>query len=161
MTFPRSHDDPPPLLTWSDVAAGAPSIMGFAALAGRAIASGATLQEALTPHASAILFAARERGSIEIKAVKNAYDSAQRLLAVHVELGPERLLAFRSRTEPQFTIAMLDGFRQLCAAGLVMHHLGHDFSLTHAGHQLAATIPHATVVGLLQQAVELDFEDSL
>ncbi len=159
MTFSRNHDDPPPLLTWSDVAAGAPSIMGFAALAGRAIASGATLQGDLAPHALAILHAARDRGSIEIKAIKNAYDSSQRLLAVHVELAPERLLAFRSRTSPQFTIAALDGFRQLCATGLVMHHLGHDFSLTLAGMQVASSVEQAAVAAILAQAVELDFED--
>ena len=158
MTLSRVHEDPPPLLTWSDVAAGAPSIMGFAALAGRAIATGATLQGELSPHALAILFAAKGRGSIEIKAIKNAYDSSQRLLAVHVELGPERMLAFRSRSSPQFTIAALDGFRQLCAAGLVMHHLAHDFSLTQAGLATAATVDSSAVTALLTQAVELDFE---
>lgn len=159
MTFPRNHEEPPPLLSWSDVAAGAPSIMGFAALAGRAIATGATLQGELTPHALAILYAARERGSIEIKAVKNAYDSAQRLLAVHVELTPERFLAFRSRTNPQFTLAALDGFRLLCATGLAMHHLGHDFSLTLAGLQLANTINQQNVAAILAQTVEMDFEE--
>lgn len=158
MSFSRHPEESSPLYNWGDVTAGAPSIMGFAALASRAIACNATLQSELSPHASAILYAAKERGSIEIKAVKNAYDSSQRMLAVHVELGPERLLAFRSRTQPQFTIAMLDGFRQLCAAGLVMHHLAHDFSLTHPGMQLASGIDQASVAHLLEQAVELDFE---
>jgi hypothetical protein len=80
-------------------------------------------------------------------------------LAVYVELAPERILAFRSRTSPQFTIGMLDGFRQLCAAGLVMHHLGHEFSLTHTGMQAALAVSEASIAGLLAEAVELEFDD--
>lgn len=159
MSLPRHAEEPAPLLTWADVASGAPSIIGFAALASRAIANNGPPPVALSLEAQALLFAARERGSLEIKAVKNAYDSSQRLLAVHVELGPERSLAFRSRTSPQFTISMLDGFRQLCAAGLVMHHLAHDFSLTQAGLRAAADVSAEAVAPLLAQAVELDFAD--
>lgn len=159
MNVPRHHEEPTPLPAWNDVVEGAPSIVGFAALASGALARGATLEGELSLAAQAILFAAQRRGSIEIKAVKNAYDSSQRLLAVHVELSPERSLAFRSRTSPRFTIAMLDGFRQLCAAGLVMHHLGHDFSLTQAGFVQAAAVAEGSVAELLAQAVELDFQD--
>jgi hypothetical protein len=159
MTLPRHADDPAPLLTWGDVVSGAPSIIGFAALAGRAIATNARLEGGLSLAAQAILLTARDRGSLEIKASKNAYDSAQRLLAVYVELAPERFLAFRSSTRPHYTIEMLDGFRQLCAAGMVMHHLGHDFSLTHAGMLAAAAVEREAVVGLLAEAVELDFDE--
>jgi hypothetical protein len=159
MTLPRHADDPAPLLTWADVVSGAPSIIGFAALAGRAIATNARLQGELGLPAQALLLAARDRGSLEIKASKNAYDSAQRLLAVYVELAPERFLSFRSATRPQYTIEMLDGFRQLCAAGMVMHHLGHDFSLTHAGMLAAAGVQRDLVASLLAEAVELDFDE--
>jgi hypothetical protein len=158
MTLPRhGSDDPPPLLAWSDVVHGAPSIMGFAALCGRALATDARAEEALTPAAQAILHAARGRASIEIKATRNAYESSQRMLAVHVEVAPERWLAFRDRSDPRFTLAMLDGFRQLCALGLVMHHHGHDFSLTHRGLVAAASIDPALVANLVAQAVEIDF----
>jgi hypothetical protein len=108
--------------------------------------------------AQAILFAARERGSLEIKGVKNAYDSAERMLAVHVDLSPERLLAFRSRRDPQLTLASLDGFRELCAAGLVRHHQGREFSLSHSGMILANQLNEADLRLILDQAIELDFE---
>jgi hypothetical protein len=158
MTLPRHSEELTTILSWNDVLSGAPSILGFAALASRAIALNTESNGELELEAQAILYAARERGSIEIKATKNAYDSSQRLLAVHVELAPERVLAFRSRTNPQFTMAMLDGFRQLCGAGLVMHHMGHDFSLTHRGFRRAAEISADAVDHLLKQAAELDFE---
>lgn len=159
MTLPRHAEELTTILSWNDVLSGAPSVLGFAALASRAIALNIDVGGELVLEAQAILFAARERGSIEIKATKNAYDSSQRLLAVHVELAPERILAFRSRANPQFTLAMLDGFRQLCGTGLVMHHLGHEFSLTHRGFTRAADIPSDAVAHLLQQAAELDFQD--
>jgi hypothetical protein len=157
MTLPR-HAEEPALLTWNDVVRGAPSIIGFAALCGRAIAAPERDVE-LTPVALAILYAARDRASIEIKATRNAYNSAERLLAVHVETAPEQWLAFRSRLDPRFTLAALDGFRQLCRAGLVMHHHGPDFSLTHAGLAMAATIDKSAVESLLAMAVEIDFGD--
>lgn len=151
-------DSSSPPLAWGDLAAGTPSIIGLAALCARALATGATAPPLLSREAQAILHAARERCTIEIKAAKNAYDSSQRLLAVHVELGPERLLAFRSRQNPKFTLAILGGFAELCAAGLVMHHLGHEFSLTRAGIAAAADVRPELVADLLANAVEIDFE---
>jgi hypothetical protein len=158
MNLPR-HADEPAILTWNDVVNGAPSIIGFAALCGRAITAPTALEGELAPTAKAILYAARERASIEIKATRNAYDSSQRMLSVHVETAPERWLAFRSKLDPRFTLAALDGFRQLCAAGLVMHHHGYDFSLTHLGMRAAAAIERNEVESLLGQAAEIDFSD--
>jgi hypothetical protein len=133
--------------------------MGFAALASRAIATAAAPSGDISLEAQALLFAARKRGSLEIKAAKHAYDSSERMLAVYVELTPERFLAFRSRTNPEYTIAMLDGFRQLCGSGMVMHHLGHDFSLTLAGMKAAKQVAEPSVASLLAQAIDLDFDD--
>jgi hypothetical protein len=156
MNLPR-YGEEPALLSWNDVVQGAPSIIGFAALCGRAIAAPSAVE--LTPAAKAILFAARDRASLEIKATRNAYNSSQRMLAVHVETAAERWLVFRSRLDPKFTLAALDGFRLLCSAGLVMHHHGHDFSLTHQGLTAAAAIEKSEVEGLIAQAVEIDLGD--
>jgi hypothetical protein len=156
MHLPR-HGEEPALLTWNDVVLGAPSIIGFAALCGRAIAAPCPVE--LTPIAKAIVYAARDRASLEIKATRNAYNSSQRMLAVHVETAPERWLVFRSRLDPKFTLSALDGFRQLCAAGLVMHHHGHDFSLTHQGLMAGTVIENSEVEGLLAQTVEIDLAE--
>ena len=74
-----------------------------------------------------------DEGVFEIKGTFNAFDSIERFLAVHVETAAEHFLIFRSKQDPQITIRFLDAFRQLCSAGLVMHHLFREFSLTRAG----------------------------
>ena len=151
-------------LSWDNLVDGTPTIIAFAelccaALAGGARPPGEASAGELSLAAKAILFAARQRGCIELKATKNAYDSAQRLLAVHVETGPERMLAFRSRQEPHFTLQMLEAFRELCASGLILHSHGREFSLTHPAMQLAAAVAPPEVATLLAQALELDFEN--
>jgi hypothetical protein len=52
----------------------------------------------------------------------------------------DRRLVFKRKSDPRRTVAFLDGFRQLCANGLVMHHLLFDFSLTHSGFAWADSL---------------------
>ena len=47
--------------------------------------------------AKAILFAARERGVMEVKGTNMAFDATERFLAVHVEIEPDHSLALRCR----------------------------------------------------------------
>lgn len=160
MTLDRHNSESGrPTLSWEDLTIGAPTIIGFAGLCSQAMANCIEPPPALSLPAQAILFAAQDRGSLEIKAIKNAFDSAQRLLAVHVERSLERVLVFRSRNRPQFTIEMLDGFRELCTAGLVMHQLGHEFSLSQRGFVRAKEVVQASVQACLDQGVELEFGD--
>ncbi len=63
--------------------------------------SGALSIATLSGEARAILFAARERGTIELKAVNTAFDAAARLLAVYVEETDERTIAFRDSQKPK------------------------------------------------------------
>ena len=51
--------------------------------------------------------------------------------------------------------AFLAGFRELCQAGLLMHHIYHEFSLTREGLERAQTIPSGEVEHLLAMATEL------
>lgn len=159
MAVQPSGDNSSPSLTWSDLVAGTPTIIGLATLCARAIALGPRSIPTLSLEAQAILWSAKERCSIEVKGVKNAYDSSERMLAVHVELAPEKLLAFRSRVDPHYTIRMLGGLVELCGAGLVMHLQSHEFSLSRAGIAAAAQVDPPAVSGLIAQAIELDFED--
>ena len=78
-----------------------------------------------------------ERGILEVKGCNTAYESPSRLLTVFVELEDESQIRFRDPRDAQQNVRFLEGFRQLCANGLVMHHLYHEFSLTGA----ASTTP--------------------
>ncbi len=110
---------------------------------------------ALSREARCILFAAKSRGVIEVKGANRAFDAPGRMLAVYVETEPDRTLIFRSRENAAFTIRFLAGFRDLCLAGLVMHHIYAEFSLTREGLDLAQTIPAGEVRDLLDRAIEL------
>jgi hypothetical protein len=139
-------DDGRRLVLWEELGAGAPTLIAFAQLCSHALASNQTEPvEALTDEARAILYAARHRGTIEIKGVNHAFESSERFLTVCVELDLERQLFLKRRDDPELTVRFLDGFRQLCASGLVMHHIFRDFSLTRAGFELARTIPGESV----------------
>ena len=143
------------LVLWEELGAGAPTLIAFARLCADALAANRQVpQEELTSEARAILYAARQRGAIEIQGVNDAFDSSERLLAICVELDTDRRVTFRRRGEPELTIRFLDGFRQLCCSGLVMHQLFREFSLTCAGFKLARTIPRDEVPLLHQFAEE-------
>ena len=55
-------------------------------------------------------------------------------------LNDEERHCFRQTGDVRGNIRYLEGFRQLCAAGLVLHHLNHEFSLTDAGFEVAAHV---------------------
>lgn len=113
----------------------------------------------LLPEAQAILFAARDRGIVEVRAVNSAFDAAARLLAVYVEMSDERTVAFRDPASPEVTIRFLEGFRNLCDLGLVIHHIYGDFSLAPRGLELARQVEHRHVQGLLEKATEFGLHD--
>ncbi len=113
----------------------------------------------LSPHALAILFAAKSYGMIEIRAVNSAFEAAARMLAVYVEMDAERTIAFRDPQKPDVTLRFLDGFRELCQAGLVIHHTARDFSLAPNALDLAHKIPELKVAELIQQATEFGLHD--
>jgi len=64
-------------------------------------------------------------------------------------------LAFKNKQDPARTIRFLEAFRELCGAGLVIHHLFREFSLNHEGFEFAATIKREEVEDGLSFGVEL------
>src|SRR5688572_15838161 len=114
--LPSSADDPKWAATWSELGQGAPSIAGLAQVASRALASGGDKSTELSPEARCLLFAARNRGVIDVKGANRAFDAPGRMLAVYVESDADHTLIFRSRENPAVTIRFLSGFRELCAA---------------------------------------------
>jgi len=144
--------------TWQELGEGAPTLAGFARLCSLALAGHAQPDRPLSAEAKAILYAARERGVIEIKGSNRAFDAPARLLAVHVETGPQQTTIFRNRDKPETTIRFLAGFRELCEAALAMHHIYGDFSLTREGFDAARAISHEEVEPLLKDAIEMGWE---
>jgi len=153
--LPTSANDPQWAATWSELGQGAPTIAGLAQVASRAMATGGDRSIPLSPEARCLLFAARNRGVIDVKGANRAFDAPGRMLAVYVETDADHTLLFRSRENPAVTIRFLAGFRELCAAGLVMHHIYTEFSLTRDGLEVAATIELAEVEKLLGLASDL------
>jgi len=152
--LPSAASDPRWATTWLELGQGAPTLSGLAQAASVAMATGGDKSVQLSREARCILFAARNRGVIEVKGSNRAFDAPGRMLAVYVETDPERTLIFRSRDNPAFTIRFLAGFRELCTAGLVMHHIYTEFSLTRAGLDLAQTVESGDVSDLLGLATE-------
>ncbi len=148
---------------WEDLEKGAPTILGFASLCSRAIVSSEAneadaerIANELSNEAKTILVAAATRGTIDIRASREPFDSAQRFLAVCVEYELDQRLLFLQKDDPSQTVGFLDGFRQLCRAGLVIHHLQKDFSLSSSGYALAATLNRDDYSELLGFAVEIE-----
>ena len=57
------------------------------------------------------------------------------------------------RTEPEITIRFLDGFRELCRAGLVLHQCAAEFSLTRQGFQVARGVDETAIAELLELGI--------
>lgn len=149
--------------SWEALGAGAPVLVALAQLCSQAMVDGVAAKhvsvEGLVPEAKAILVAARGRGVIEVRGVNTAFDPAARMLAVYVEIDETQTIAFRDPNEPEVTVRFLEGFRQLCALGLVMHHLHRDFSLSTAGFELAKTIQRDDVRAWLEKGSEFGLHD--
>lgn len=153
--LPSASQDPRWAETWTELGHGTPTLSGLARICSVSMATGGDKERTLSVEAKALLFAARKRALIEIKGANRAFDAPGRMLAVYIETTPERTLIFRNREDPTITIRFLAGFRELCEAGLVMHHIYHEFSLTRDGIDRAATIDEAEVAPLLALATEL------
>jgi hypothetical protein len=152
--LPAASTDPKWAVTWQELGQGVPTLAGLAHVAGLAVASGGDPAARLSVEARCLLFAARNRGVFEVKGANRAFDAPGRMLAVYVEADADRVLIFRSRENPAYTIRFLAGFRELCSAGLAMHHIYTEFSLTRYGLELAQTIVESEVTELLALAGE-------
>ena len=144
--------------SWQDLGFGAATILGFANLCSRAmtIPPDSISLDDLSPEAKTILASAAERGTIDIRASREPFDSAERFLAVCVEYALDQRLLFLQKDNPKQTVQFLEGFRQLCQAGLIMHHLQKDFSLSAQGFKLAKQLNRAEFESLISFAVEIE-----
>ena len=146
--------------SWEALGSGAPVLVALAQLTSQAIIDQPQVElEQLSQEAKAILFAAHFRGMIEIKGSHTAFAAPARMLAVYIELDESQTIGFRDPGKPEVTVRFLEGFRELCAAGLVIHHTHRDFSLTTGGFALARTIAKEDIQPWLDQGREFGLHD--
>ena len=141
---------------WTDLGSGAPTLIALAQLCSQALAGGRVDSSQLSPEARAILYMARHRGVLEVKGSNTAYESPSRLLTVFVELEDQSQVRFRHPGDARQNVRFLEGFRDLCANGLLMHHLYHEFSLTSAGFDFAESLSPDGLETLLELAQPCD-----
>jgi len=127
-------------LDWDSLSHGAPTIIGLAHLAADAMASPCAALESLSSEARCILFLARECGIIDLRGSNDAFERTDRLLMVHVQQKDGRVVVLKTAGNVRGTVRFLEGLRQLCAAGLVVHHLQSEFSLSSLGFDLAQSL---------------------
>jgi hypothetical protein len=135
---------------WQDLGAGAPALIGLAKRTSIALANDVRKDwRTLSREAQALLWAGRERGAYEVVGVNTAFAAADRWLAVHVEQPDDLWWEFRVPQQPEATMRFFAGFAELCSAGLVVHHLYRDFSLTAAGFEAAREVDSESLRELL------------
>lgn len=136
---------------------GYPVIAALAMLTGNAIARGKVdlqeIQGQLSPEARMLLLVARNRGTFEMRATKDSFDSTERFLAVCVETEPEIFLVFRRKDQPRQTVRFIEAFAQLCRLGLVIHHQQKEFSLSSHGYAVAENVSADEIEDLADFAV--------
>ena len=161
MKIPESPDYLASLQSgWEALGHGAPTLVALAQLCAKALLDQSTCDDDdLSQEARTILYAARERGTIEVRGVNTAFEATARMLAIYVEENEQKTIAFRNREDPKATVRFFEGFCQLCRYGYVIHHLYRDFSLTHKGFQLAVEITREEVEAGLSQATEFGLHD--
>ena len=135
---------------------GLPTIVALARLSGRAISGEALAVHPLSQAAKAILALGNKNGMFEIRGNTDGFESADRFLAVCVEVEADRRLILRDKTNPRNTLKFLEGFRQLCQSGLILHHTQKEFSLSEAGFELAATLDVTDFASLTEFAIEVE-----
>jgi hypothetical protein len=146
--------------SWEALGSGAPVLVALAQLTSQAMIDQPQVElDQLSPQAKAILYAAHDRGMIEIKGSHTAFEAPARMLAVYIELDDSQTIGFRDPAKPEVTVQFLEGFRELCASGLVMHHTHRDFSLTIRGFSLARAINRHDIQPWLDQGREFGLHE--
>jgi hypothetical protein len=122
----------------------------------QAEANDADVVDLISDEAKTLLVLARHRGTFEIRATQDAFDSTERFLAICVETEPEVFLMFRQKSQPRQSIRFLEGFSQLCRYGLMVHHLNKDFSLSSQGYRVADSLDKAQFQRLAEFGIEAE-----
>lgn len=139
-------------MDWDSLTAGAPTVLALARLASEAWVEPMLELEKLSVEARALLYLARDRGILELRGTNDAFDSAERLLMVHIEVGPERVVVMKTPGNARGTMRFLEGLKQLCQAGLIVHHMQREFSLSERGFEASRSLSATGLEEALQAA---------
>ena len=152
---------------WQDLSHGAATISALARLCSQSLVDSQAVETSESPEldvatlpveARTLLKLAQQRGTFEIRAKKDGFDSAERLLAVAVEVEPEQWRLLLDKSTPRQTVRFLEAFAMLCGLGLVIHHVQAEFSFSSLGFEKAAELDQqdAEVEKLMGYGVEVD-----
>lgn len=131
---------------WEALGMAVPTISAFAYLCTRALLNASDhdsrQDESLSLGAKTILFLARVRGAIEVKVSPRAFRPSERFLALHISThsDDDESVVLQDPNELRVAVEFLDAFGELCRAGLCMHQLHGEFSLTHRGFNVAQRV---------------------
>ena len=127
-------------LEWESLSHGAPTIIGLAQIAAQAMSHPLRDPDRLSTAARCLLHLARHRGTLDVRGSNDTFERADRLLMVHVDLEDDRTVVLRTPGNARGTIRFLEGLRELCEAGLVLHHLQGEFTLSTRGFEVAEQV---------------------
>ena len=124
-------------IDWESLSFGAPTVIGLAQLCGQAMMGPTLSTEDISVEAKTILYLARDRGILELRGTNDAFESCERLLTIFIECSDDQSIALKAPGNVRQSVKFLEGFRQACQAGLVLHHLQREFSLSALGFDFA------------------------
>lgn len=139
-------------IDWESMSFGAPTVIGMAQLCSHAMMGPMRALEELSIEAKAILYLARERGILELRGTNDAFESCQRLLTIFIECSNDQSIALKAPGNVRQSVKFLEGLRQACQAGLVLHHLQREFSLSAQGFDFAEQIDEGELAEVLEYA---------
>ncbi len=136
---------------WDDLLQSAPTVMAFAQICFQAMIEPPDCElDSLSDEAKTLLWAAKDRGVMELKGDWEAFDSSERLLSVNVEVQDQVHWLFKRPGDPQQTMRFLEGFALLCRNHLVIHQWQREFCLTDRGFMLAAQVDDRSLAKLFE-----------
>ena len=146
-------------MVWEDLINGNPTLVGLAHLCSQAMTrpeKDLPPLEQLNQEAQTLLFLGLESGAFSIRANRDSFEPADRFLAVCIEKNEGKRMEFRCPGNLEQTIRFMDGFRDLCEYGLVMHQVLNEFSFAARGYDFARQVNRESVEEKFQWGREVE-----
>lgn len=116
----------------------------------------AKASQGLSQESKTMLYLAKNRGAFDIKVDRNAFDSADRMLTVHIETDDNIWQPCKVPNMRKKNIAYLESFFAMCRSGLILHHVSSEFSLSSLGFQVSEQIESESVEDEIRKLAPVD-----